>query len=55
MNIVDLVDARRQGKVVKAFQSADALRKYIQKTGKIFPKEAAKRNPLLKAFLITVF
>jgi len=55
VNIVDLVDARRTGTPVKRHASMKALRAYIKKTGKIYPKKAAKKNGFLKAFLITVF
>lgn len=55
INIVDLTQARATGKPVTKFKSAGALRDYILKTRKIFPKEAAKKNGFLKALLITVF
>ena len=55
VNIVDLIDAHRTGRRVPRHGSMKALRKYIMDTGKIFPKEAAKQNGFLKAFLITVF
>jgi hypothetical protein len=55
VNIVDLIDARRTGIPVKRHGSMKALRDYIRKTKKIYPKEAAKQNGFLKAFLITVF
>ena len=55
VNIVDLIDANRTGRRVPRHGSMNALRKYIMDTGKIFPKEAAKQNGFLKAFLITVF
>jgi hypothetical protein len=55
VNIVDLIDSRRTGTPVKRHASMKALRSYIKKTKKIYPKEAAKRNEFLKAFLITVF
>jgi hypothetical protein len=54
VNIVDLVQAQGGGKLVKTFNTAKALAKYIKKTGKIYPRERAKRNPLLRQFLINV-
>jgi len=55
VNIVDLIDARRTGKPVERHESMLALRAYIKRTKKIYPKDAAKQNGFLKAFLITVF
>ncbi|KAG7088056.1 hypothetical protein E1B28_012089 [Marasmius oreades] len=57
VNLIDLVDAANAGKALTApnpFSSAKALSKYIRRTKKIFPKEKAKRNPLLRQFLIVV-
>jgi len=55
VNLVDLVDAGTAGRVIsKKFSSPKELAKYIRKTGKVFPKERAKRNPLLRRFLIVV-
>ncbi|KAJ7223590.1 hypothetical protein GGX14DRAFT_427913 [Mycena pura] len=55
VNIVDLMDARRTGQPVKQHKSAKALKKYTIDSGKIFPKEAAKRNGYLKVLLIEIF
>ncbi|KAK7037255.1 hypothetical protein VNI00_011246 [Paramarasmius palmivorus] len=57
INLVDLVDAGRRGKVIdppNPFPSQKALARYIRGTGKVFPKERAKANPLLRQFLIVV-
>ena len=55
MNLVDLVDAGMAGGVIsKKFSSRKALARYIDRTGKVFPKGKAKRNPLLSRFLIVV-
>lgn len=55
MNLVDLVDAKASGQVIsRKFSSPKALAKYIRNTGKYFPKEKAKSNPLLRRFLIVV-
>ncbi|KAH8825625.1 hypothetical protein DL96DRAFT_119682 [Flagelloscypha sp. PMI_526] len=57
VNIVDLVETKRAGqsKVKPIFKSAKDLRRYILRSNKIFPKEKAKKNPLLQMFLIEVF
>ncbi|KAI8974260.1 hypothetical protein BD414DRAFT_517640 [Trametes punicea] len=55
VNLVDLVDSKRTNTQPKTFTSAGALASYIRKTGKIFPKERAKANPLLRQFLVVVF
>ncbi|KAK1229564.1 hypothetical protein PQX77_007390 [Marasmius sp. AFHP31] len=57
INIVDLVDASNAGETVKKpnpFPSEKALSRYIERTGKAFPKAKAKANPLLAQFLIVV-
>ncbi|KAL0578535.1 hypothetical protein V5O48_003478 [Marasmius crinis-equi] len=57
INIVDLVDAANAGKTIRKpnpFSSAKALSNYIKRTAKIFPKDRAKANPLLRQFLIVV-
>ncbi|KAL0575753.1 hypothetical protein V5O48_006217 [Marasmius crinis-equi] len=57
INIVDLVDAANAGSKIKSpnpFTSAKALSRYIKTTSKIFPKGAAKANPLLRQFLVVV-
>jgi len=55
VNLVDLVDAGTAGTVIsKKFGSEKELARYIRKTGKIFPKSRAKKNPLLRRFLIVV-
>ena len=55
VNLVDLVDAGTAGtKVSKTFSSPKELAKYIRRTKKTFPKERAKKSPLLRRFLIVV-
>lgn len=55
VNLVDLVEAASAERVIsKKFSSHKALARYIRNTGKYFPRERAKRNPLLRRFLITV-
>ncbi|KDQ15341.1 hypothetical protein BOTBODRAFT_31668 [Botryobasidium botryosum FD-172 SS1] len=56
VNIVDLVECRESGRLpAKQYRSQNALREYTQRTGKIFPKKAAKRNKFLAALLIVIF
>ncbi|KAL1730553.1 hypothetical protein EV714DRAFT_210476 [Schizophyllum commune] len=52
VNIVDLVDAAEARKTCESFTSMAKLRSYTLKGGKIYPRKAAKGNPLLKEFLI---
>ncbi|KAF9258120.1 hypothetical protein L218DRAFT_1067234 [Marasmius fiardii PR-910] len=57
INLVDLVDAANAKKTIIApnpFTTPKALSKYIKRTGKVFPKNKAKANPLLSQFLIVV-
>ncbi|KAF8068591.1 hypothetical protein FPV67DRAFT_1668665 [Lyophyllum atratum] len=56
VNIVDLVDTAAVGKVmtIGVFSSEKRLGKYIRNTGKIFPKNKAKANKLLRQFLIKI-
>jgi len=55
VNLVDLVDAGTSGKVISTkFGSQRELAKYILRTGKVFPRDRAKKNPLLRRFLIVV-
>ncbi|KAH9890509.1 hypothetical protein C8Q73DRAFT_128658 [Cubamyces lactineus] len=55
VNLVDLVDSKRQNTKPKTFSSEAACAEYTRKTGKIFPKARAKANPLLRKFLVVVF
>jgi hypothetical protein len=55
INIFDLIDAKRTGKPVRKHTTEDALRDYIIRTGKVFPKNTAKDNRFLKVLLIEVF
>ncbi|KAL1695651.1 hypothetical protein GGG16DRAFT_121461 [Schizophyllum commune] len=52
VNIVDLVDAAEVRQTCESFTSIAKLRSYTLKGGKIYPRKAAKGNPLLKEFLI---
>lgn len=55
VNIVDLVDAcKTPGEKPRIFDSDKDLAKYIKRTGKIFPLDKARVNPLLSVFLIDV-
>jgi hypothetical protein len=58
VNIVDLVDAaaskQQMGRKLKFFKR-DACAAYTRQTDKIFPKSYAKRNELLRQFLVEVF
>jgi hypothetical protein len=51
VNLWDLIDARRAGTVVRKFPNLNALRKYTQEHGRIFPKRAAKDDGFLKDLL----
>ena len=55
VNIIDLIDSRRQGTQVKVFATTQKLVSYTQATGKIFPKTKAKEDGLLKVLLCRVF
>ena len=55
VNIIDLLDSRRQGTPVKLFKTRQKLVSYTVKTEKIFPKNKAKENVLLKVFLREIF
>ncbi|KAI0355124.1 hypothetical protein OH77DRAFT_1403657 [Trametes cingulata] len=55
VNLIDLVDSKRQNTTPEIFPSEDALAAYIRRTGKIFMKDRAKANPLLRQFLVIVF
>lgn len=55
VNLVDLVDAGTAGRVISTtFSSEKELVKYICRTGKVFPRERAKTNLLLRRFLVVV-
>ena len=55
VNIIDLLDSRRQGTQVKVFATRQKLVSYTQATGKIFPKQKAKENVLIKIFLRSIY
>jgi hypothetical protein len=55
VNIVDLVDCAKAGTKVKRHANQQALSRYTRSSeGKIFPKKTAKKNPFLRALLITL-
>ncbi|KAI0648427.1 hypothetical protein C8Q79DRAFT_1008753 [Trametes meyenii] len=54
VNIIDLIDSVKMETRPKIFNSADALARYIDNTGKAYPREKAKTSPLLSNFLIEV-
>lgn len=54
-NIIDLVDAANGRTTCRTFPSAKACAMYTRQTGKFYPKDEAKENPLLRRFLVEVF
>ncbi|KAI0373158.1 hypothetical protein BV20DRAFT_1013455 [Pilatotrama ljubarskyi] len=55
VNIVDLVDSYKTPDTrPRIFKSEKELAKYIDRTGKVFPIDKARNNPLLSTFLIHV-
>ncbi|KAI0355125.1 hypothetical protein OH77DRAFT_1403730 [Trametes cingulata] len=55
VNIVDLVDSCKVPDArPRIFTSEEELAKYISRTGKVFPIDKARHNPLLSQFLIHV-
>ena len=55
VNIIDLIDSRRQGTKVQVFATRQKLVSYTRATAKIFPKKKAKENALLKILLREIF
>ena len=55
VNIIALIDGRRQGTQVKIYATTQKLVSYTRVTGKIFPKIKAKEDGLLKILLRRVF
>ncbi len=51
VNIIDLLDSRRQQTQVNVFATRQKLVSYTQATKKIFPKTKAKENVLLEILL----
>jgi len=51
VNLVDLVDMKRTGKVAQQFNSEKELSVYSKKTEKIFPKKEAKAGGVLRFLL----
>ncbi|PYH48003.1 uncharacterized protein BP01DRAFT_363190 [Aspergillus saccharolyticus JOP 1030-1] len=48
VNIVDVINCRRQGTKPKKFSSVSQLAKYTHKTGQFFKRNLAKQDQLLK-------
>ncbi|PFH46145.1 hypothetical protein AMATHDRAFT_156161, partial [Amanita thiersii Skay4041] len=55
VNLVDLIETRRTGELVRIFESQAALRNYTRRHKKIFPKESAKESGVLKYLLRRIF
>ncbi|KUL84351.1 hypothetical protein ZTR_06331 [Talaromyces verruculosus] len=51
VNIVDLMDCRKSGLKSRLFPSLSALRKYTKETGRLFPREKAKKEGFVRALL----
>ena len=55
VNIIDLLDSRRQRTEVKVFATRQKLVSYTRANKKVFPKPEAKQNVLLKILLREIF
>ena len=55
MNLVDLINSRRTGTKVSTFHNLHALRAYTIEKGKVFPKEQAKQDIVMKVLLREIF
>ena len=55
VNIIDLLDSRRQRTEVKVFATRQKLVSYTRANKKVFPKTEAKQNVLLKILLREIF
>lgn len=51
VNLVDLIDSPTTGKAPALFDSEEALSEYTIRTGKYFPKKAAKAGGVLRYLL----
>lgn len=51
VNLVDLLDSRVNGSMVKKFPNLKALRDYTLRTEKFFRREVAKQDKLLRVLL----
>lgn len=51
MNIVDLLDSRRTGEKVKTFKNISQLSKYTKQERKVFNRNLAKQDKLLRVLL----
>lgn len=55
VNIIDLLDSRRQGTQVQVFATRQKLVSYTRATENIFPKTKAKENVLIKILLRAIY
>lgn len=55
VNIYDYIDSEHTGEPVRTFESLKKFRTYTKKNNKVFPKEVAKDNALLKFLLRPIF
>jgi hypothetical protein len=55
VNIYDFIDAKAAGMQVKRFKSERALSHYTRRTGRIYPKERAKKGGPVRALLAHIF
>ncbi|KAJ9212956.1 hypothetical protein DTO166G4_5460 [Paecilomyces variotii] len=51
VNLVDLLDSRATGTVVRTFRTLKQLRTYTRKTGRYFPRDEAKEEGFIKVLL----
>ncbi len=51
VNVVDLIDSRREGTQVRRFPSMAALQRYTTEESRGFPRVAAKRDGFLYALM----
>ncbi|GAD94191.1 conserved hypothetical protein [Paecilomyces variotii No. 5] len=51
VNLIDLLDSRAHGTVVKKFKTVKELRDYTRKTGRYFPREKAKKEGFIRILL----
>ncbi|KAM6502997.1 hypothetical protein JOM56_002974 [Amanita muscaria] len=55
VNLVDFIDSRITGEPIRIFLTEKELRRYTQRTHKIFPKESAKESGVLKYLLRRIY
>ena len=51
VNLIDLMDSRRQGTEVRVFNSYQQLVKYTRSSKKYFPRDEAKEEGLVRILL----